>query len=63
VFLPPLWADPVRLRQICYNLLSNAVKFTPSGGRISLTVRVVNQPSMESGAPPIPSEGRFWNSA
>jgi len=59
VFLPPLWADPVRLRQICYNLLSNAVKFTPSGGRISLTVRVVNQPSMESGAPPIPSEGPF----
>jgi Amt family ammonium transporter len=59
VFLPALRADPVRLRQICYNLLSNAVKFTPSGGRISLTVRVVDQPSTESGAPPIPSEGPF----
>jgi len=29
--LPPLWADPVRLRQILGNLLSNAVKFTPEG--------------------------------
>lgn len=34
--LPPLHADPVRLRQILFNLLSNAVKFTPEHGTITL---------------------------
>ncbi|MGH7409859.1 MAG: PAS domain S-box protein [Candidatus Methylomirabilis sp.] len=43
--LPPLLADPVRVRQILYNLLSNAVKFTPSGGSITITARRV--PSSE----------------
>jgi signal transduction histidine kinase len=37
--LPPLTADPVRFKQICFNLLSNAVKFTPAGGRVTLTAR------------------------
>ncbi len=37
--LPRLRADPLRLRQIALNLLSNAVKFTPSGGRVRLSVR------------------------
>jgi len=32
--LPPLRADPAKLRQVLENLLSNAVKFTPGGGRI-----------------------------
>jgi PAS domain S-box-containing protein len=36
--LPPVWADPLRLRQICLNLLSNAIKFTPTGGHVTLTV-------------------------
>ena len=31
-------ADARRLKQILVNLLSNAVKFTPTGGRVSLTV-------------------------
>ena len=30
--------DPERLLQIIYNLLSNAIKFTPSGGRVTLSV-------------------------
>ena len=33
-----LWCDPDRLQQVLWNLLSNAVKFTPTGGRISVTV-------------------------
>jgi signal transduction histidine kinase len=36
--LPPLVADPVRLKQILLNLLSNAIKFTPRGGSVRLAV-------------------------
>jgi len=39
--LPPIMADPVRLKQILENLLSNAVKFTPEGGHITVTARQV----------------------
>jgi signal transduction histidine kinase/ActR/RegA family two-component response regulator len=42
VMLPPermeVDADPTRLAQVFWNLLSNAAKFTPSGGRVWLTV-------------------------
>jgi signal transduction histidine kinase len=34
--------DPSRLQQIVWNLLSNAIKFTPSGGRIQVSVRRVD---------------------
>ena len=36
--LPELQADPTRLAQLCENLLSNAIKFTPSGGRIEVSL-------------------------
>ena len=39
--LPPVLADPVRLKQILFNLLSNAVKFTPERGTITVRVRAV----------------------
>lgn len=34
--------DPDRLEQVVANLLSNAIKFTPSGGRITVSLRAVD---------------------
>jgi PAS domain S-box-containing protein len=35
--------DERRMRQVLINLLSNAVKFTPSGGRVSLSINLWDQ--------------------
>lgn len=39
--LPNVQADQRRLKQVFINLLSNAVKFTPAGGRIVVSARVL----------------------
>jgi two-component system, OmpR family, clock-associated histidine kinase SasA len=60
--LPPVYADPERVRQVLVNLLDNAIKYTPLDGCISIsaihrTTQKV-QFSIGDNGPGIPEENR-----
>lgn len=38
----PVSGDPTRLQQVIWNLLSNSIKFTPSQGKVTVTLERVN---------------------
>ncbi|HEU5471642.1 MAG TPA: HAMP domain-containing sensor histidine kinase [Actinophytocola sp.] len=57
----PLWADPVRLRQVVDNLLANAAAHTPAGTEVTLTARDAGahvELAVADAGPGIPAEHR-----
>jgi signal transduction histidine kinase len=36
-----VWADPARVQQVLTNLVSNAVRYTPDGGTVTVTLRLL----------------------
>ncbi len=57
---PVVQADAERVNQVLMNLIGNAIKFTPPGGRVRVTVTVVEpawaQVSVSDTGPGIPEE-------
>lgn len=49
--LPPVRCDSDRIMQVMLNLLSNAIKYTPAGGRIVITTKMVEADNPQS--PPL----------
>jgi two-component system OmpR family sensor kinase len=47
--LPTISADADRLSQVLHNLLSNALRHTPSGGRVTISVRMASLEGWKTG--------------
>jgi len=41
--LPPIWGDGSRIQQIISNLLANGIKYTPDGGSITISGRLIGR--------------------
>ena len=55
-----VYGDPARLRELINNLVDNAVRYTPSGGRVTVRVRLRHRPELlvSDDGPRIPPEER-----
>lgn len=47
--LPRLYADGTRVQQVLRNLISNALRFTPPGGSVTISARVIEDASISEG--------------
>src|SRR5579859_5474449 len=47
--LPRLYADGTRVQQVLRNLISNALRFTPPGGSVTISARVLEDASISEG--------------
>ncbi len=45
---PPIYADPVRIQQVLRNLLSNSLRFTPQGGNVTISARIISRTPPDS---------------